>query len=121
MNSDATVFFLDVLPRLRSGVLIGIHNVFLPDDYPPECADNYWNEQYLLAAFLLGAGDRVNIEMPTWIVRREPALYRELEAEMKGILPDGLSWSHGTTFWFSLTQPLLRSSRPALHARPLAV
>ncbi|MDX6650216.1 MAG: hypothetical protein QOJ97_2167 [Solirubrobacteraceae bacterium] len=53
MNSDATVFFLDVLPRLAPGVLVGIHDVLLPEDYPPEWRHWHYNEQYLLAAYLL--------------------------------------------------------------------
>jgi len=111
MNSDVTVFFLDVLPRLKPGVLIGVHNVHLPDDYPPETANSYWSEQYLLAAFLLGAGDGVKIELPAWIVRSEPALFTVLETELKGILPAHQSWIHGTTFWFSLTRPLMKGVR----------
>jgi hypothetical protein len=53
MNSDATVFFLDVLPNLPSGVLVGIHDIHLPGDYPPDSALRYFSEQYLLAAYLL--------------------------------------------------------------------
>jgi hypothetical protein len=53
MNSDATVFFLDVLPNLPSGVLVGIHDIHLPGDYPPDQALRYFSEQYLLAAYLL--------------------------------------------------------------------
>jgi hypothetical protein len=34
-NSDSTVFFLDILPRLGDGVVVGIHDIFLPFDYPP--------------------------------------------------------------------------------------
>jgi Methyltransferase domain len=33
-NSDVVTFFLEVLPALPAGVLVGIHDVFLPDDYP---------------------------------------------------------------------------------------
>jgi len=33
-NSDVTVFFLDVLPRLRPGVILHIHDIYLPYDYP---------------------------------------------------------------------------------------
>jgi predicted O-methyltransferase YrrM len=56
MNSDVTTFFLEVLPQLRPGVLVGIHDIYLPYDYPPEIADRYYSEQYLLAAHLLGGG-----------------------------------------------------------------
>jgi hypothetical protein len=53
MHSDATVFFLEVLPSLPSGVLVGIHDVLLPADYFAEWGDYLFSEQYLLAAYLL--------------------------------------------------------------------
>jgi hypothetical protein len=53
MGSDATVFFLEVLPALADGVIVGIHDILLPLDYPPEWKYRYYNEQYLLAALLL--------------------------------------------------------------------
>ena len=33
-NSDVTVFFLEILPRLRPGVIVHIHDIYLPYDYP---------------------------------------------------------------------------------------
>ena len=53
-NSDATVFFLEILPRLASGVLVYIDDIFLPYDYPPTWRDRFYSEQYVLAALLLG-------------------------------------------------------------------
>ena len=40
-------------------MLVGIHDIFLPEDYPPQWADRYYSEQYLLAAWLLGGGGRL--------------------------------------------------------------
>src|SRR4051812_36242662 len=54
MNSDVAVFFLEVIPRLPPGVLFGIHDIVLPADYAPGNAPRFWNEQHVLAAFLLG-------------------------------------------------------------------
>jgi len=54
--SDVTWFFFRVLPRLRPGVLIHLHDIFLPDDYPEEWVferGQTWNEQYVLQAFLM--------------------------------------------------------------------
>jgi hypothetical protein len=48
-NSDVTALYLDVLPRLPPGVVIHLHDVFLPYDYPEEWGDRFYNEQYLLA------------------------------------------------------------------------
>ena len=53
MHSDATVFLLEVLPALPSGVLVGIHDVLLPADYHQAWGDYLLSEQYLLAAYLL--------------------------------------------------------------------
>ena len=52
-NSDVTALYLDVLPRLPPGVVIHLHDVFLPYDYPEEWGDRFYNEQYLLACSLL--------------------------------------------------------------------
>jgi predicted O-methyltransferase YrrM len=56
MNSDAVTFVLDLLPELAAGVLVGVHDVYLPDDYPPQWSARHYGEQYLLAAYLLGGG-----------------------------------------------------------------
>src|SRR5690606_30946570 len=58
MNSDVTVVFLDILPRLKPGVLVQIHDVTLPYDYPEVWIDRHYSEQYLLAAWLLARGTR---------------------------------------------------------------
>lgn len=53
-SSDTNFIFINLLPMLKSGVVVHFHDVFLPYDY----INNYysrgwfWNEQYLLAAIL---------------------------------------------------------------------
>ena len=66
MNCDATVFFLEVLPRLPAGVLVGIDDVFLPWDYPPTWTERIYGEQYLLAAYLLGGAAGIRVRFPGW-------------------------------------------------------
>lgn len=65
MGSDVTVFFFEVLPRLRPGVLVHIHDVMLPADYPPDWRWRYYSEQYLLAAILLANPALFDIEWPS--------------------------------------------------------
>ena len=60
-NSDATVFFLEVLPRIKPGVIIHLHDIFLPYDYPPRWKRRLYSEQYALGAYLLGADDRIQV------------------------------------------------------------
>jgi predicted O-methyltransferase YrrM len=55
-GSDVNFLFFDILPRLRSGVLVHVHDIFLPHEYPREWAIEQcrsWNEQYLLRALLM--------------------------------------------------------------------
>jgi hypothetical protein len=58
MNSDVTALSLDVLPRLPAGVIVEVHDITLPGDYPPQWTGRYYSEQYLLAAYLLGPRQR---------------------------------------------------------------
>lgn len=77
MNSDVTVFFLDIMPKLPSGILIHIHDIHLPYDYPPERALHYESEQYLLAAMLLGDCSKYETILPNeFIVRDKPLASR---------------------------------------------
>jgi len=73
-NSDVTVLFLDVLPRLQPGVLVHLHDIFLPYDYPPEWRDRYYSEQYMLAAMLLGQTSRFRIALPNAFISHDPQL-----------------------------------------------
>jgi predicted O-methyltransferase YrrM len=54
-QGDVLLLFLTLLPRLRPGVFVHVHDIFTPRDYPPEWLlreVRFWNEQYLLEAFL---------------------------------------------------------------------
>lgn len=100
MNSDATVFFTEVLPRLPTGVLVHVHDCFLPWDYPPQLTDWYWSEHYLLACWLL-AGDALDVVLPNFHVSTQPELHHVLDPVF-----DHFTWSNaatnGTGFWFRI-------------------
>ena len=73
-NSDATVFFMEVLPRLRKGVIIHIHDIYLPYDYPQFMCDRAYSEQYGLAFFLLANPDRYQTLFPCFFVSEDAQL-----------------------------------------------
>jgi predicted O-methyltransferase YrrM len=55
-GSDVNFLFFEVLPRLKKGVIVHVHDIFLPHEYPREWAIDHnrsWNEQYLLRALLM--------------------------------------------------------------------
>lgn len=64
-NSDVTVFFMEALGRLPKGCLYGLHDIFLPWDYPAEwVGPRFYSEQYMLAAYLFGGADGDEIVFP---------------------------------------------------------
>jgi hypothetical protein len=74
MNSDVTVFFLEVIQRLKPGVLVHIHDIFLPADYPPDWSQSLFAEQYMLAAMLLCGAPPFKVIFPSYFVCSDPAL-----------------------------------------------
>jgi len=55
-QSDVVHEILRLLPALNPGVLIHVHDIFLPFDYPEKWLNEsrfFWTEQYLLYAYLL--------------------------------------------------------------------
>lgn len=62
--------FQEIIPRLASGVLVHVHDIFTPRDYPERwlrVERRLWNEQYLLEAFL-AFNDRFEIIcMSNWL------------------------------------------------------
>ena len=54
-QGDVLFEYLESLPSLNRGVIVHIHDIFSPKDYLKEWVTNevrFWNEQYLLEAFL---------------------------------------------------------------------
>jgi predicted O-methyltransferase YrrM len=54
-GSDVCHLFLEVLPRLRPGVVVHIHDIYLPYDYAPFTMKTlwHWNETAFLHAYLI--------------------------------------------------------------------
>lgn len=59
-GGDVNHLFLEVLPTIAPGVIVHIHDIFSPADYPRRWVEEkalLWSEQYLLEAFLTGNAD----------------------------------------------------------------
>jgi hypothetical protein len=97
MNTDATVFFLEVLPRLPAGVLVGVDDIFLPWDYPPAWDRRVYAEQYLRAAFLIGGGAGFSVRFPGWWVMHRPPLAERL-SDVWPVVENRFG-RHATSFW----------------------
>lgn len=92
--SDVNWFFFEILPRLAPGVIIHLHDIFLPEDYPDEWIferGQTWNEQYVLQAFLMNNKDYEILIANRYLWKRESA---NLDQLYQGIQP-----SYGCSFW----------------------
>lgn len=73
-GNDVVNLFLRVVPELRSGVVIHVHDIFLPFEYPREwiienTLNVNWAEQYLVQAMLLGS-DQFEVLWPGHFLQR---------------------------------------------------
>ncbi len=100
-NSDATVFFLDILPALPAGVIVHVHDIYLPYDYPQLMCDRFYSEQYGLAAFLLANPQRYHTLMPNYFVSDDKELNQILEPLWNDPSMPKVE-KHGGSYWIEI-------------------
>jgi len=100
-GSDVTVFFLEILPRLKPGVIVHVHDIYLPYDYISGHLHRLWNEQYLLATALLFGAQRFEVLFPAWFVGRDPELSAQADALLRQGPLAGLDL-YGASFWMRM-------------------
>jgi predicted O-methyltransferase YrrM len=79
-QGDVLFEFLELLPTLRPGVVVHVHDILSPRDYLPSWVleeVRFWNEQYLLEAFLTGNRDWRVIGAVNWLKHRHFAALKE--------------------------------------------
>jgi hypothetical protein len=95
ISSDVNFIVLEVLPRLRPGVVVHFHDVFLPFEYPRPWMEDfalYWNEQYLLQAFLA--------HNESWeVLVGVQALRRLRRAQLEAALSPAVLAHNGSGLW----------------------
>ena len=91
-GSDVNFLFFDVLPRLADGVLVHVHDILWPFEYPEPWLRQRrgWNESYLLRAFL-AYNSVFTVELfNAWLWANEPDAVRALLPAAAGQLPGGI-------------------------------
>jgi predicted O-methyltransferase YrrM len=94
-QGDVLFLYLEVIPSLRPGVLIHVHDIFTPRDYLEEWILDqvkFWNEQYLLEALLsdntrieiVGALNFLKHHYPAEISKACPILKEEIQVREPG-------------------------------------
>ena len=55
-QGDVLKIFLEILPKLNKGVIVHVHDIFTPKNYPTRWLiqeNKFWNEQYLVEALMM--------------------------------------------------------------------
>lgn len=97
-GSDVTVFFTEVLPTLGEGCIYGIHDILIPGDYPKDWLQRFYNEQYLLMAYLLGGAGGDEILLPLSYIYMNPHLADILSSLVAKPGEAGIP-GNGSIFW----------------------
>lgn len=100
-NSDVTACFLDVLPYLKKGVIVHIHDIYLPYDYPQFMCDRFYSEQYILAAFILANPDKYKTIFPAMYISENKELASEVENIWKHPNTKNVE-KHGGSYWIQI-------------------
>jgi hypothetical protein len=100
-GTDVDMLFARVVPRLPAGVLIHVHDVFLPDDYPADWAWRGYAEQTVVAAMLAGGGFRP-LFASHWAATRMAGAAAEAVGGLP--LPAG---ARETSLWLEKTAPAI--------------
>ena len=94
IGGDVNYLFLEVIPRLKPGVIVHVHDIFLPFDYRKDWVMDelrFWTEQYLLQSFL-----SFNSEFEVLIANAYLAHY--WMEELKATFTNSPWWGGGS-FW----------------------
>jgi hypothetical protein len=105
IGGDVNYLFLEVLPRLKPGVIVHVHDIFLPFEYRRDWVMDefrFWTEQYLLQAFL-----SFNSEFEVLVANSYLSHY--YKDDLKAAFPSLASWGGGS-FWMRRKPPTVRLS-----------
>jgi Predicted O-methyltransferase len=116
IGGDVNYLFLEVLPRLKPGVIVHVHDIFLPFEYRRDWVMDefrFWSEQYLLQAFLTFNSEFEVLMANRYLAHRYlddlKAAFPSLE-KLKATLPNSVRWGGGS-FW------MRRKLRPSVEPR----
>jgi hypothetical protein len=105
-GGDVVFLLQEVLPRLADGVVVHIHDIFLPWDYPLDwvLVGRAWNEQYAVRAFLTFNSEFEILLSVAWMSQFRPDVLAEALPDYPQSYSDG-----GGSLWLRRSK---RGQRP---------
>ncbi len=97
-RGDVPYLFCEVLPRLPSGAVVHVHDIFIPYDYPTCYDRTCWTEQYVLQALLAHSPRYKTLFATQYMSRRHSA---EMQATFGPVVgADNLFY--GASYWIQI-------------------
>lgn len=100
-NSDSMVFYMEILPQLKKGVIVHIHDIYLPYDYPQFMCDRFYTEQYGLAMYIMANSARYKTIFPCYFVSEDAQLTKQLEPIWSNQNLKDVE-RHGGSYWLQI-------------------
>ena len=94
IGGDVNYLFLEILPRLKAGVIVHVHDIFFPFEYRRDWMleeFRFWTEQYLLQAFLIFNSEFEVLMANSYLNHYHPR-------DLKAAFPNLRRWIGGS-FW----------------------
>lgn len=94
--------FCEILPRLAPGVHVHVHDISLPKPYPRVYfeADLFWNEQYVLQAYLTHNARAEVVWAGTYMLETHPADVKAAFAHAYDAMREKFPLAEPSSFWF---------------------
>lgn len=102
-NSDSMVFYMEILPQLKKGVVVHIHDIYLPYDYPQFMCDRFYSEQYGLAMYLLANSKKFAPLLPNYFIYEDQELSEQIAPIWDHPNLLGVE-KHGGSFWLTIKE-----------------
>lgn len=102
-NSDSMVFFMEVLPNIPAGVIVHLHDIYLPYDYPQIMCDRFYSEQYGLAMYLIANSRKYQTILPNYFISEDEELSSIIAPIWNHCSLDDVE-HHGGSFWLKIAK-----------------
>jgi hypothetical protein len=102
-NSDSMVFYLEILPKLKKGVIVHIHDIYLPYDYPQFMCDRFYSEQYGLAIYLQANPQKYQTILPNYFIYEDKELSEMISPIWEHKNLQNVE-KHGGSYWIRINE-----------------
>jgi predicted O-methyltransferase YrrM len=92
LGNDCVFLYLRALREVKRGVIIHIHDIYLPWDYPVKWKDTHpWTEQYLIQCLLEGR-EEFDVLWPAYYLSQTLPAFAEHFPTLKTVFPSTSLW-----------------------------